>query len=141
MVSRTTGKGGHAGGSTLSDGRTVGTTNMADGPTASGCVPLLTAPWRSEQLAEICSQLHRKVVVCQQAVRRFIARQRLRRKMHGKRRTPEDCRRPGGDTLGLHLYRSLKSQTSLDGTDGGGQLHSETTPRLPKSSHVPLERR
>nr|XP_032828037.1 pneumococcal serine-rich repeat protein-like [Petromyzon marinus] len=105
---------------------------------SAGCVRLLPVPWQSEHLAEICHQLHRKVVICQKAVRRFIARQRLRQRVSGGggggggggkqwaavtptkdgHGAPPPSASEGGS--GRRFYRKLRAMHGGGGGGGGG---------------------
>ncbi|XP_073412917.1 unconventional myosin-XVI isoform X1 [Dendrobates tinctorius] len=83
--------------------------------------------WQADQLNAMCVQLQRKIVLCQQVVRRFLARHHLRRKMTIKQ-SDDTCIEDfllTVENLGQKAYNPLVLQNVSDIAREKDKLHTD----------------
>ncbi|XP_018418654.1 PREDICTED: unconventional myosin-XVI [Nanorana parkeri] len=83
--------------------------------------------WQADQLNDMCVQLQRKIILCQKVMRRFLARQQLRRKMNIKQNEVtcvEDFLLTVED-MGQQTFHSLVVQNTADIAREKDRLHSD----------------
>uniref|UniRef100_A0A8C4R0Z4 Neuronal tyrosine-phosphorylated phosphoinositide-3-kinase adaptor 2a n=1 Tax=Eptatretus burgeri TaxID=7764 RepID=A0A8C4R0Z4_EPTBU len=96
---------------------------------AMGPNRVLLKPWHGDQLVEICQQLHRRVVICQKAVRHFLAHQRLHQRLRLRRRQVSlvEAFLGGLQAAGLRVYNAVAIQNATDGARGRHALAWHTS--------------